>query len=487
MRQETGLQIGIVGTFDVENLGDVLFPLVADAELRCRIEGAELVAYSYRDKAPGAWPYEVRSLTGLDDDLEGLDALVIGGGHLVRFDQAVARFYAPPDLSIPHPTGYWLTPALAAAASGLPVAWNAPGMSAPTPAWARPYVALAAAVSSYVSVRDLESLQALRACGVTGPVATVPDTLFGAARALHELFSDEAAAAARLRLGVAGAYVVVQANRDALSAIDAFVATPAGSEATLVAVEIAPGLGDDARLVTDRYPQAVPARWWPDVRSLVQVIASGSGAIGLSLHLAVLSAIAGQPVLRPKGFGGGKYAIAGGLERVFEARSDGDGTLRFSEEVGRHQLAPELAPVPGALAAHWDDLAAALLAGPKRPRRAYGLVNPLLVEAERAAATEARAAEERAHLAGWRARAERAEAARAEARAEIEAVRAVTAQVEAELAATAERLATTWHHASVVEAELAAAAGREADLAAELAAAKGALDEVPERWRRRRR
>jgi lipopolysaccharide transport system ATP-binding protein len=60
--------------------------------------------------------------------------VIVGGGHLVRFDKNVARGYGSTSTAVHHPTGYWLTPTLVAGAAGVPVVWNALGASPDTPA-----------------------------------------------------------------------------------------------------------------------------------------------------------------------------------------------------------------------------------------------------------------------------------------------------------------------------------------------------------------
>jgi len=73
-------RIGIVGTFDVMNFGDLLFPLLAEHELRERLGDATVTAYSHRELAPPAWPYPVRPLERLPHELDTLDLLLVGGG-----------------------------------------------------------------------------------------------------------------------------------------------------------------------------------------------------------------------------------------------------------------------------------------------------------------------------------------------------------------------------------------------------------------------
>jgi lipopolysaccharide transport system ATP-binding protein len=45
-------QIGLFGTFDVQNYGDLLFPLVAEAELSKRLGPVKLHRFSYHAKTP---------------------------------------------------------------------------------------------------------------------------------------------------------------------------------------------------------------------------------------------------------------------------------------------------------------------------------------------------------------------------------------------------------------------------------------------------
>ena len=90
------MEVGICGTFDVANYGDLLFPLLAEAELRQRLGAINMHRFSYHAKAKGEWPFEVRSVSELPETIGRLDGLLIGGGHLIRFDKEVAPGYGPP-------------------------------------------------------------------------------------------------------------------------------------------------------------------------------------------------------------------------------------------------------------------------------------------------------------------------------------------------------------------------------------------------------
>src|SRR5215213_1809972 len=204
-------QIGLFGTFDVENYGDLLFPLVAEAELSRRLGPVKLHRFSYHARTPPDWPYEVTSLTQLPQMVSRLDGILIGGGFLIRFDKEVAPGYGPPTPAIHHPTGYWLTPGLIALQQGIPLIWNAPGMHCnEIPAWADPLMELALSLSRYIAVRDQPSQEALARFTDPSRIAIVPDTAFGISRLLDGSPSSELN---RLReaSGLTGPYIVIQA------------------------------------------------------------------------------------------------------------------------------------------------------------------------------------------------------------------------------------------------------------------------------------
>jgi hypothetical protein len=88
------MEIGMCGTFDVQNYGDLLFPLIAQAELTRRLGPITLHRFSYFEKALPDWPYRVTSIAALPKVAEMLDGMIIGGGHLIRFDKQVAPIFS---------------------------------------------------------------------------------------------------------------------------------------------------------------------------------------------------------------------------------------------------------------------------------------------------------------------------------------------------------------------------------------------------------
>jgi lipopolysaccharide transport system ATP-binding protein len=358
--------IGMCGTFDVENYGDLLFPLIAEAELGQRLGNVTLHLFSYQAKQRGAWPFPVSSLAELPARAGQLDGLLMGGGHLVRFDKGVAPGYGPPTPHIHHPTGIWLSPMLVALQHGCPVAWNAPGAHGDVPAWAKPLLEAALGLSSYVAVRDEAACAALQPLAPETRIDVVPDTAFGVAG----LVNREAPSAAYQRLcaslGLKPPYIVVQA----VAGLEAFVRLvrrhPQSLAAyTLVVLPLAPILCDNAAIFEGELPEAVRLKDWPDPLLMAELIGRAAGVVGISLHLAVTALAFGVPVFRPDTHTGQKYAVLSRFETVFAFPPAADIDAQwFLDRLGASQPEPAACNALGCLSAHWDRVVAAIQAGP---------------------------------------------------------------------------------------------------------------------------
>lgn len=360
------LRFGIFGTFDVENYGDLLFPLIAEAELARRLGPLTLTRYSYHDKSPPSWPFAVRSLSQLPSDALELDGAIIGGGDVIRFDKAVAPGYQPPSPDIHHPTGYWLTPALVARDAGLPVVWNAPGVHGDVPAWARPLMTLAMSTSSYISVRDPASRRVLASHARDVPVHVVPDSAFGVAELVDVHRPSAELARLRQALAAEGPYIIVQAS-SALAPFVRFVRDHTqqsiGELASLrghrlVTLPVCLVHGDHGAVFDADLPSIGRLGSWPHPLLLAELIAHASAVVGVSLHLAITALAFGVPVFRPADSFGGKYAMLSAFEGVH--RLDPGGGVELSRLTAPHA---DRGPCPAAahaqqrLVTHWDELA----------------------------------------------------------------------------------------------------------------------------------
>ena len=353
------MEIGIAGTFDVQNLGDLLFPIVAEAELSRRLGPINLHRFSYGEKNPPDWPYRVKSVAALPQRASGLDAMLIGGGHLIRFDKAVAPGYGPPGPDIHHPTGYWLMPALLALQNGCPVIWNAVETWREVPDWAAPLLRAALEHSSYVAVRHEHSRDDLLPFANGVPVEVVPDTCFGIGRIVDPTRPSDRYLKLRRAAGLRPPYIVIQATSHQAGFVRFLRQHRAQFTGyQFVSVPIGPVLGDhDGALAELEDVVTLPS--WPDPTVLAEVIAGSSGVVGISLHLAIIAMSFGLPVFRPDSIVAGKYAALAQYETVHTFRHDGEIAPDWvHERLDRRGLGSKLPETFHALEAHWDKVAA---------------------------------------------------------------------------------------------------------------------------------
>jgi polysaccharide pyruvyl transferase WcaK-like protein len=169
-------RIGLLGAYSIDNAGDQLLGYSVRQALRQRVPGADLVLLSpaFRgDMWRHAWDAErglgaeIRKIAADDSTAwaKGLDAVVIGGGELIRLE---------PDFR----------PFLLGEASdwdpAVPAAWNAIGAEK-APAYLADQRPAYRAVKrccealAYVSVRNETTSRFLRRCGFSGEVRLVPD------------------------------------------------------------------------------------------------------------------------------------------------------------------------------------------------------------------------------------------------------------------------------------------------------------------------
>ncbi len=359
-------QIGLFGTFDVENYGDLLFPLIAEAELTERLGSVNLHRFSYNDKAPPDWPYKVTSLADLPHMARVLDGVLIGGGFIIRFDKEVAPAYGPPTSSIHHPTGYWLTPALVALQHNIPLIWNAPGMHCNAiPAWADPLMELAFRNSSYIAVRDHLSRSALARFAGEDRLTIVPDTAFGLSRLLGK---EPTADFERLRntLGLTGNYIVIQATLG-LDSFLRFVKKHARRlrHYRFLALPLGPALGEcNSILNSYNLPRLVRLPEWPQPLLLAELISHAAAVVGHSYHLAVTALAAGVPVFTSADLVSGKYSALLGFENIFPLANDRAlDPDWFLQRLGKTEPSLAVQNATEQLTQHWDRVAAVLRAG----------------------------------------------------------------------------------------------------------------------------
>jgi lipopolysaccharide transport system ATP-binding protein len=364
------LQIGICGTFDIRNYGDLLFPLIAQAELSRRLGPLDLRRFSYSSKASDSWPFDVTPLSELPPVIQSLDGMIIGGGHIIRFDKDIAPGYAPPTPEIHHPTGYWLTPALLGLSAGCPVIWNAPGLFGDIPLWAKPLMRLAIEQSAYFAVRDAFARNALSPLVSDAKIAIVPDTGFGVARLLDDGPTANCTRLCRA-LDLTRPYLIIQSTiglnsvvqllRDKQKYFDDF---------QLLALQIGPDLLDDDELLITDLPGIIALPNWPDPLVIAELIKGAAGVIGTSLHLAITAIAFGVPVFRPRNRFEKKYEILSPFNGVhwFETNDEIQPEW-LRQRLGNGPIEAAQLDQLAALDRHWDDIASAIVKSARTVRK----------------------------------------------------------------------------------------------------------------------
>ena len=177
--------IAIIGTFDVKNYGDLLFPEVLENELKKRLNLNKLYMFSPNG---GIKPftkekvYPIRDLEKIINDV-GIDAIIIGGGNIIRLDKTIARDYKR---SYEAAYGLWQVPILLAVKYNIKVLFNAPGVAYMFNVSQQRFNKFFLDNVDYLSVRDEESKKFLGTL-YKNKCIVVPDTI----NVLPNIYSKE--------------------------------------------------------------------------------------------------------------------------------------------------------------------------------------------------------------------------------------------------------------------------------------------------------
>jgi hypothetical protein len=368
--------LAIFGTFDVENYGDLLFPLIA----RHRLDphGITVVPVSptacrtrYGDAmAPVAQAEFARQA-------EGFAGVLIGGGNIVHLRDFGLPGYAP--------TAYpalWIGATALAVRHRMPVLWNAPGVLAPRdtgapPDWLRRTVAAADhfVVRDGASADDLARWSGRRA-------AVMPDSALD----LGRLWPEPALAArhrdirARAGLPPDRRIVAIHVKRRSLGRLDpasfaqALTGALAAADATAILLAIGRCHGDHE--VAAAIHAAAPLRTLSladatALEEIAAVIAGAAAYLGASLHGHITAAAYGVPSRLVAVPALAKFAgQARQMDRSDEVVPDWPTALRDLPAVVAAPRRPLPDAIPAALDAHWTEIARRVLGGPSPPRAA---------------------------------------------------------------------------------------------------------------------
>lgn len=302
------VKIAHLGTFDVANYGDLLFPLLARRRLRLVFPDLHMDFVSPAGSEP-VWSDCVPALPWQDfaDRIDFYDAILVGGGNIIRL--------SPTNLDVYR---HGLTPLLAYAHlwadfaelnhTAVPVLWNAPGVPEPMPPTLVPLLRQAMTNVAYMAVRDEESRANAEPIAVGAAPIVVPDPAWD----LPQMWRSNDLAAARAELWARSGreapervvtihlnhrYLAGEAPQEVAARIDRFVHD---RKATAVLIAIGPCHGDDelARDVGAAMQRAPLVLDAPG--SLLEIAAMIAGAdlyLGSSMHGFVTAMAFGVPAL----------------------------------------------------------------------------------------------------------------------------------------------------------------------------------------------
>ncbi|MEQ9093049.1 MAG: polysaccharide pyruvyl transferase family protein, partial [Miltoncostaeaceae bacterium] len=312
-RTAQGPRIEQWGGFDVDNLGDALFPVVFEREMARRLPRARILARSPLGLRPETVMNEGVPLRPLGpwtgarrrELAAGADLVVIGGGELLHaMDDVFAGAYGG---WIEGPGAAWPTPFFVEGLGGrrsvdTPVAWHAVSTPAEVDEPLGRRLRAAMDPSPLVSVRDHASRRFLERAGVSAPIAVVPDPLFLLGRWFEARTLRRRAEWLAMRgvLPPDGPALVVQANpayvrhADALAhALDAV----RGADEPIVLMATFPASDGPA---LDALAARIPGHVWrmpADSRpeDLLATLASAGRVVASSLLATLAAAVWGVP------------------------------------------------------------------------------------------------------------------------------------------------------------------------------------------------
>lgn len=203
------MKIAQVGTFDVENFGDLLFPIVLshymqDFEIDL-FSPTEMTSMPFFDSIP------VLSIDELENRCKNheYNAIVIGGGDLIRADAPATSCYEEASYFFK----VWALPIMLGQLYDIPVMFNAPGVPFSINSSMKSVFRSMMSTVDYISVRDNHAKQIMNDCGVDNLVV-VPDTILSIAKVYtkDKLKTCREMLCEKLSLPLDQQYIVVQHN-----------------------------------------------------------------------------------------------------------------------------------------------------------------------------------------------------------------------------------------------------------------------------------
>src|SRR5829696_910546 len=298
-------RIGIWGTFDLENYGDLLFPRIAEREVLSRLPKALVRAYSpygflhpiELDAGVPAHPLGIWSDERTAELAGQLDCVLIGGGNIIHTkDESLAAHYGVTTQEILDraPSKFFIEALGPIHERMCPVVWHSVGIPFDPSQEESLRLRKALAARDYTAVCDEQSRARLEMAGVKTEISVVPDSAF----LLTRLFPHDLLRKSVDQLRQLGWYprhknaLVIQGSRYMTPSIailaDQIVALlHRRSDLVPVLVATGPCHGDHEFADALATTLPIPSYRLPEsalVEDLVAAVWGSHGFIGISLH-----------------------------------------------------------------------------------------------------------------------------------------------------------------------------------------------------------
>ncbi|WP_059021763.1 glycosyltransferase [Vibrio coralliirubri] len=164
------MKIGVSGTFDVDNFGDLLFPIIVNDKLsnhECITLSPTDTKTSFVDALPAQ---------SIKADMKGLGALVIGGGNVIHTSNSTLDTYVKNNIGHNAYNNIWCSSTLSNKNSSAPIIWNCPGVAEKFQVDIEDKLITCLKNTDYLSVRDEQSKKIILSIYPEAEVKVVPDS-----------------------------------------------------------------------------------------------------------------------------------------------------------------------------------------------------------------------------------------------------------------------------------------------------------------------
>jgi polysaccharide pyruvyl transferase WcaK-like protein len=339
--EPAGTRIALWGTFDLENFGDHLFPLITAHELQRRLGDIDIRLYSpfgwlhptRLDAGEPAEPFGPWSEERCEQLADEFDAVLVGGGEIIHTrDDLLAAAYGvePEELTNAPPSRFFIEGLGPENELACPVVWHGVGIPFdPSPQEAARLRA-ALAKREYITVRDESSLRRIAVVDAEADVVLVPDLGFVLPRVFPAPVLDRRLRYLRTMGWYAGGdekVLVVQGNRDLVrfapavaNAVNRFLAERGDWSVALAEIGVCHGDGEFAdaleELLAGGVGGSLPVRRLPaeaGVEDVAAAISNAGAFLGISLHGCITAFAFDRPFVAMNLNGQSKLTGLGGM------------------------------------------------------------------------------------------------------------------------------------------------------------------------------